>query len=195
MASRISKTWLIMVTLIIAVLALVGGALSCSSSPPSDSTLSPPDTEPGLPNPTPQPHKAPDFTLPTMTGAEITLSELEGTPVVLVFWATSCVYCNEELHLLEAAAQQNEGKIKIVAINTGESAARVQQFFGDYEPTIIVALDKNREAFVNYCQKYNNPRGYIPITFFIDSEGIVKHVKLGAFSSETELWDSLRSIF
>ena len=186
MASRISKTWLIMVTLIIAVLALVGGALSCSSSTPSDPTPSPPK---------PQPHKAPDFTLPTMTGAEITLSELEGTPVVLVFWATSCIYCNEELHSLEAVAQQNEGKIKIVAINTGESAARVQQFFGDYEPTIIVALDKNREAFVNYCQKYNNPRGYIPITFFIDSEGVIKHVKLGAFSSETELWDSLSSIF
>jgi len=185
MASRMSKTWLIMVTLIIAVLALVGGALSCSSSTPSHST----------PSPTPQPHKAPDFTLPTMTGAEITLSELEGTPVVLVFWATSCVYCNTELHLLEAVAQQNEGNIKIVAINIGESATKVQSFFGDYEPTIIVALDKNREAFVNYSQKYNNPRGYIPITFFIDSEGVIKHVKLGAFSSETELWDSLRSIF
>ena len=195
MASRISKTWLIMVTLIIAVLALVGGALSCSSSPPSDSTPSPPDTEPGLPNPTPQPHKAPDFTLPTMTGAQITLSELEGTPVVLVFWAVSCVYCRTELQHLEAIGQQNAGKISIVAVNTGESAARVQRFFDDYEPTMIIALDINREVFVNYCQKYNNPRGYIPITFFIDSEGVIKHVKLGAFTSETELQDSLASIF
>jgi peroxiredoxin len=194
MASRMSKTLLIMVTLIIAVLALAGGALSCTSPTPSDSTPSPPDTEPTSPNPTPQPHKAPDFTLPTMTGAQITLSELEGTPVVLVFWSTSCVYCNQELHDLEAVAQQNEGEIKIIAINTGESAARVQQFFGDYEPTMTVALDKNSEAFVNYCQKYNNPRGYIPITFFIDSEGVIKNVKLGAFASDTELWDSLRSI-
>ncbi len=195
MASRMSKTWLITVTLIIVVLALIGGALNCSSCTPSDSTPSPPGTEPSLPNPTPQPQKAPDFTLPTMGGAQITLSELEGTPVVLVFWATSCVYCNTELHRLEAVAQQNEGKIKIVAINTGESAAKVQQFFGDYEPTMTVALDINSEVFVNYCQKYNNPRGYIPITFFIDSEGVIKNVKLGAFSSDTELQDSLRSIF
>jgi peroxiredoxin len=194
MASRMSKTWLIMITLIIAILALAGGALSCSSSTPSDSTPSPPDTEPSLPNLTPQPHKAPDFTLPTMAGVQITLSEMEGTPVVLVFWSTSCVYCNTELHRLEVVAQQNEGKIKIVAINTGESAARVQQFFGDYEPTMTVALDRNGEAFVNYCQKYNNPRGYIPITFFIDSEGVIKHVKLGAFKSQTELRDILRSI-
>jgi len=130
-----------------------------------------------------------------MTGAQITLSELEGTPVVLVFWAISCVYCRTELQRLESIAQQNEGKLNIVAVNTGESAARVQNFFGDYEPAMIVALDMNREVFGNYCQKYNNPRGYIPIIFFIDSEGVIKHVKLGAFSSETELWDSLRSIF
>jgi len=130
-----------------------------------------------------------------MTEAQITLSELEGTPVVLVFWAISCVYCRTELQRLEAIAQQNEGRLNIVAINTGESAARVQNFFGDYEPAMIVALDMNREVFSNYCQKYNNPRGYIPITFFIDSEGVIKHVKLGAFSNETELWDSLRSIF
>jgi peroxiredoxin len=195
MASRMSKTWLIMITLIIAILALAGGGLSCSSFTPSDSTPSPPDTEPSSPNPTPQPHKAPDFTLPTLTGAQITLSELEGTPVVLVFWAISCVYCRSELQRLEAIAQQNEGKMKIVAINTGESTARVQQFFGDYEPTMIVALDTNREVFANYCQKYNNPRGYIPITFFINSEGIIRQVKLGAFTSDAELWDSLRSIF
>jgi peroxiredoxin len=195
MASRMSKTWLIMVTLIIAVLALVGGPLSCSSSSPLDSTPSPPDTEPSLPSPTPLPHKAPDFTLPTMTGAEVTLSELEGTPVVLVFWATWCVYCTTELHRLEDVAQQNEGKIKIVAINIGQSASRVQKFFGDYEPTMTVALDENIEVFSTYSLRYNNPRGSVPITFFIDSEGVIKHVKLGAFSSETELWDSLRSIF
>jgi len=181
MASRMSKPWLIAVTLIIAVLALVGGSLSCSSPSPSDST--------------PQPHKAPDFTLPTMTGSEVTLSELEGTPVVLNFWATTCAFCAVELPYFEAVAQKSEGEIKVIAIDVGESASRVQTFFGDYEPTMIIALDRNGEAFVDYCQKYNNPRGYIPITLFVDSEGMVKYVKLGAFKSETELWDSLHSIF
>jgi len=186
MASRTSKTRSIIVILIIAVLAWVGGSLSCSPSNPSDSTPSPL-------NPTRQPQKVPDFTLPTMGGAPITLSELEGTPVVLVFWSTTCTYCNQELHSLEAVAQQNQGKIRVVAINTGESASRVQTFFGDYKPTMIIALDKNSETFVNYCQKYNNPRGYIPITFFINSDGTVEDVNLGA-TSETELRDILRSI-
>jgi len=176
MASRMSKK-LIRITLIIAVLTLVGGALSCNSSLLSQ--------------------EAPDFILPTMTGSVITLSELEGTPVVLNFWATWCVYCVDELPYFESVAQESEGTIKVIAINVGQSASMVQDFwqnFFGYEPTMIVALDENSEVFVSYCEK-DNPRWYIPITFFIDSEGIVQHIKIGAFTSETELWETLHDLF
>jgi len=177
MASRMSKK-LIRITLIIAVLALAGGTLSCSSSLLSQ--------------------KAPDFTLPTMTGASITLSELEGTPVVLNFWATTCPACRMELPYFEAVAQESEGEIKVIAIDVGQSAATVQSFlqsfFGDYELTMIVALDNNGEVFVNYCQE-DNSRYYIPFTLFVDSEGIVQYIKIGAFTSEEELWEALDSVF
>jgi peroxiredoxin len=174
MASRMSKTWLIRVALIVTILALVGGALSCDSSLLSQ--------------------EAPDFTLPTMTGANITLSELEGTPVVLNFWATWCGYCTPELHYFEAVAQESEGEIKVIAIDVGESASTVQTFFDDYEPTMIIALDTNGEVFANYSQG-DNPRGSIPITFLVDSEGIVRHIKIGAFTSEAQLWDTLHDVF
>jgi peroxiredoxin len=174
MASRMSKK-LIRITLIVTVLALVGGALSCDSS----SLLS---------------QKAPDFTLPTMTGGNITLSELEGTPVVLNFWATTCPHCITELPYFEVVAQESEGAIKVIAINIGQPLSEVERFFGDYEPTMVVALDGNGEVFVSYCQG-DNPRGAIPITFFIGSEGIVQYIKIGAFQSETELWDTLDSVF
>ena len=173
MAIKMSKK-LIRITLIITVLALAGGALSCSSSLLSQ--------------------KAPDFTLPTMTGANITLSELEGTPVVLNFWATTCPACVVELPYFEAVAQESEGEIKVIAINIGQPISEVERFFGEYEPTMIVALDGNTEVFQTYSHG-DNPRGYIPITFFVDSEGIVKHIKIGAFQSETELWDTLDSVF
>jgi cytochrome c biogenesis protein CcmG/thiol:disulfide interchange protein DsbE len=173
MANRMSKK-LIRITLIIMVLALVGGALSCNSSLISE--------------------KAPDFTLPTLTGASITLFELEGTPMVLNFWATWCNPCRSELPYFEAVAQENEEDIKVIAINVGESVSTVQTFFGDYEPAMIVALDENSEVYVSYCEK-DNPRGYIPITFFVDSEGIVRYIKIGAFTSEEELWDILNDVF
>jgi peroxiredoxin len=175
MASRMSKkTWLIRVTLIIMVLALAGVALGCSSSLLSQD--------------------APDFTLPTLTGANITLSELEGIPMVLNFWATNCPHCVTELYYFEAVAQESGGEIKVIAINVGQPLSEVERFFGGYEPTMIVAMDGNREVFQTYSQ-HDNPRGYIPITFFVDSEGIVQHIKIGAFQSETELWDTLDSVF
>jgi len=181
MASRMSKkTWLIVAIVVIAVAAIVGIALSRSSCSPSDSTL--------------QSQKAPDFTLPTMTGANITLSELEGTPVVINFWATTCGHCVAELSYFEAVAQESEDEVRVIAVNVGQPLSEVERFFGGYEPTMMVALDGSGETFVNYCQK-DNPQWYIPITFFIDSGGIVQYIKIGAFRSEAELWDTLDSVF
>jgi thiol-disulfide isomerase/thioredoxin len=120
---------------------------------------------------------------------------MEGTPVVLNFWSIGCSWCRYQLPFLEAVAQQSEGEIEVIAVNVVDSAASVQNFFGDYEPTMIVALDENSEVFVNYCQNYNNPQGKIPFTLFVDSEGLVQYVKIGAFSSETELWNTLNDVF
>ena len=172
MASRKSKkTRLIVVIVIIAVGAIVGIALSCDSSSPSDGTLS------------------------IITWNETTLSTLEGTPVVLNFWSISCYWCRYQLPYLENVAQQSAGEIKVVAINFVDNAASVQDFFGDYRPAMIIALDENREAFADYCLAYNNTRGGTPFTLFVDSEGIVQYVKIGAFTSEEQLWDTLDSVF
>ena len=173
MANRISKkTRLIVMTIVIVVaVTIVGIALSCNSSSPSD------------------------ITLPIITWNETTLSTLEGTPVILNFWSIDCPACRQQLHYIEAAAQQNEEGLKVIAVNVADNAAGIQTFFGDYEPTMIIALDNNGEAFVDYCLAYNNTRGYIPFTLFVDSEGIVQYIKIGAFSSETELWNALNDVF
>ena len=172
MAGKMSKkTWLIVAILIIAIGAIVGIALSCNSSNPSDDTLS------------------------IITWNETSLSAFEGTPVVLNFWSISCYWCREQLPYLENVAQESEGAIKVIAVNIVDNAANVQNFFDDYEPTMIIALDTNREAFADYCLAYNNTRGAIPFTLLVDSEGIVQYAKIGAFTSETELWDTLHSVF
>ena len=92
------------------------------------------DTIDNLSDSTPQPQEAPNFTLPTMTGANITLSELEGTPVVLNFWSISCYWCRKQLPYLESVAQQSVGEIKVIAVNIADTAASVQKFFGTAIP-------------------------------------------------------------
>jgi len=174
------KRWVIMIIVIIAVVVIVGIVLSRGSCSPSDSTI--------------QSQQAPDFTLPTLAGANVTLSELEGVPVVLNFWATTCGHCLRELPYFEAVAQESEQEIEVLAVNVGQSASTIQTFFGDYELIMTVALDEEAKTFSTYSLR-DNPRGYIPFTVFVDREGIVRHLQVGAFGTEATLWDKLDSLF
>ncbi len=172
MAGKMSrKTWMIVAALIVVVGAIVGIVVSCNSSDPSD------------------------LTLPIITWNETALSAFEGTPVVLNFWSIGCSWCRYQLPFFENVAQQAEAEIKIIAINMVDSAARIQTFFGDYEPVMIIALDQNGEAFADYCVAYNNTGRAVPFMLFVDGEGIIQDTKLGAFASETELWNTLHDLF
>ena len=158
MASRTSGTRLIIIAILIIVgIAIVGFALSRISCSP--------------PEPTPQ-----SDDLPIITWNKTSLSAFEGTPVVLNFWSISCGWCRYQLPFLEAVAQENEEAINVIAVNIVDNAASVQRFFGEYEPAMIIALDTNRETFADYCLAYNNTRGSIPFTLFVDSEGLVQYV-------------------
>jgi peroxiredoxin len=168
MTNKRFRKWLVKAGLIITMLSLIGGATSCTST----------GAEVGK--------QAPDFTLGTMTGTEITLSELRGTPVVLNFWDTHCPPCQNQLVYLEEAAIQSDGEIAIITVDIGDPLSRIKQFFGDYKLHFTVALDK--DAQVSY--KYNVR--YTPTTFFIDSNGVIRAIKIGA--SETELWAGIETI-
>jgi len=164
MAVRMSrKIWIIVAIVVVAVGATVGVTLSHSPADPAG---------------------PPDSTLSIITWNETTLSTFEGTPVVLNFWSISCPYCVQQLPDLENAARQSEGYLEIIAVNTRDSASRIRTFFGDYEPTMTIAVDVNGQAFRDYCLAYDNAGGYIPFTLLIDSEGTVQDKRIGAFASE-----------
>ena len=50
-----------------------------------------------------------DFTLVNSTGEVISLSDLQGTPVILNFWATWCVPCREELPFFQTTYDEING--------------------------------------------------------------------------------------
>ena len=174
MAARMSrKMWIIVAIAVVAVGATVGVTLSHSPADP--------------PSP-------PDSTLSIITWNETTLSTLEGTPVVLNFWSISCPYCVQQLPYLENVALQSQGELEVIAVNTRDSASRIRTFFGDYEPIMTIAVDVNAQAFRSYCLAYDNAGGYIPFTLLLDSEGTVQDKRIGAFATETQLWDTLNDV-
>ena len=135
---------------------------------------------------------APDFQLSDLEGRTVSLSDFRGKPVLLNFWATWCGPCRAEMPFIQDVFEDkrfSEKGLVIVAVNLGESRSKVVQFMEDYGLSFDVLLDTSR----NVGQAYNI-RG-IPTTFFIDKDGIIKDIKIGAFSKKEEIeWRLVNSI-
>lgn len=89
--------------------------------------------------------KAPDFQLAILQSPEKASFHLalanDSKPVLLVFWATWCPSCKEEIPLLNQLVQAYGKKIEIASINVGEEAQDVQKFLTQNKIDFRVLLD------------------------------------------------------
>ena len=72
---------------------------------------------------------APDFTLETLDGGTVTLSELRGQVVVINLWATWCPPCRAEMPALERVWNEyRDDGLVVLAVNEREAPSRVAAF-------------------------------------------------------------------
>ncbi len=116
---------------------------------------------------------APDFTLTTLAGDTVTLSELRGKRVVLNFWATWCPPCRAELPHFQAAYEASSDDVAILAVDERESPEHVAAFAKELGLTFPIPLDTDGRVGVEY-----RVRAY-PTTFFIDPDGVIQRVIRG----------------
>ena len=76
----------------------------------------------------------------------------------------------------------------LLAINIGESSTKVNDFIQSHNLSLPVLLDTKQDV----AQRYNIQ--YIPTTFFIDKEGIIQAVKVGAFPNKEAIEGDLNKI-
>lgn len=120
-------------------------------------------------------HPAPDFTLSTLTGDEISLAELRGKPVILNFWATWCPPCRREMPALEVIWQEyGRGGVMILGVDQGESPATVSEYVRqNVGVTFPLLLDRRQDVGDLYLVRS------LPTTFFIDAQGIIQEIRVG----------------
>jgi cytochrome c biogenesis protein CcmG, thiol:disulfide interchange protein DsbE len=116
---------------------------------------------------------APDFTLTTTLGQELTLSDLRGQPVVLNFWATWCPPCRAEMPEFQQASAKYNGQAVILGIDQGEPLSVVADFGNALGITYPLLLDLDNRV----SRLYNV--NALPKTLFLDANGVVRELYTG----------------
>lgn len=117
----------------------------------------------------------PDTQLPTLGGAPsvVNLAAMQ-EPLLINLWASWCGPCRREMPALIKFAEQNP-QLKVLLVNSGESAIRVQQFVRDSEfdiPQSLVLLDPTQSVL----QHFSAPG--LPVTLAF-SQGQLKATHIG----------------
>ncbi len=132
---------------------------------------------------------APDFQLYSLDGQAMSLSDFQGKPVLLNFWATWCNPCRFEMPFFQEIYKgAADSELIMLAVDLGENPSRVKEFVEEFGLSFTILLDADGKV----AQQYNI-RG-IPATFFIDKDGIIQSVRIGAFSNEMQIAIGLRKI-
>ena len=173
-----SKTPRIMLAVIMASLSLVLLISGCSSGSVTDAAV--------------VGKKAPDFELPNADGESVSLSDFNGSPILINFWYTGCPPCRNEMpHLQQVYSEMHGDGLVILAINVGESPGTVTQFLdsNNLSPLInTVLFDSNGAALKKYRIQY------YPTTFFVDRDGIIQEKVIGAFPNKEAIVNRLGKI-
>jgi thiol-disulfide isomerase/thioredoxin len=188
-----NKYWIIDIALIILIIAMgvfIYIRLDSLLDPPE------PDDPPQVletavltefPTPTPtlvfnysgdQEEPASDFTLTSLEGEEVSLSDFLGMPVMINFWATWCPPCKEEMPIIQRFLEEYQGDFIVLAVNVGEKEDIVREFAEENDFDFVFLPDPaNATAFTYGVYAY-------PTSVFIDEEGMLQSVYIGELNDE-----------
>jgi peroxiredoxin len=136
--------------------------------------------------------EAPAFSLKSLDGKQVSLSDFRGKPVLITFWATWCASCKEEIPLLEkfCVAKKDQLAILLIAID-GERKRKVQQIINENKVTLPVLLLLKEKVMDQY-----GVRGWVPQTFLIDQEGMLVGKIVGQRDwCSAEAWSCIKELF
>lgn len=115
--------------------------------------------------------ESPDFTVTDVDGNAVKLSDFEGQPVVLNFWASWCPPCLGEMHDFNKVHDEKGQEVAFLMVN---------QTDGQRETKETAMTYINREGFglpiyfdLDLQASITMEASSLPTTYFIDPEGFI----------------------
>ena len=116
---------------------------------------------------------APAFEGADIGGHRVSLAQMQGKPVWLVFMATWCTGCRTEMPDMQAAVAAHGDDIQLVVVYVGESLPTVRSYSERVGNDFTQVADQDQAVSASY-----GIMG-VPSHFFIDADGVVQQVHVG----------------
>jgi peroxiredoxin len=131
------------------------------------------------------------FSLKDLNGNQVALKDFRGKPVLLLFWASWCPSCCEEIPYLEKLYQEKKHLLTVVGLAIdGEKEKKIRNLVKENNISFPVLLDPKEKTARAYGIKF------IPNFFLIDPSGMIVAKIVGERDwSSPDAWTALKEIF
>jgi cytochrome c biogenesis protein CcmG/thiol:disulfide interchange protein DsbE len=110
----------------------------------------------------------------TLDGQPLNLASLRGHPVVINFWASTCVPCRDEFPLFRTKMTEHaDAGLVIVGVLTNDSAENGRAFAAQFGATWPSVADP--DATIKNAYRVVG----LPQSFFVDRSGILRSIQIG----------------
>lgn len=124
---------------------------------------------------------APDATsmeFEMLDGSLLSLAQLEGTPVVLNFFASWCAPCIREMPEFEEVHQELSGDVHFLGVNTRDTPDQLRRLLDDTGVTYDIGLDPRGDLVTAFGGTV------MPTTVFVTAEGRIVAVHGGELDAD-----------
>ena len=137
---------------------------------------------------------APDFTLNTLDGKQISLSAMRGKWVLLDFWGSWCAPCRKgNPHLVELYKKYSAKGIEFIGLGVSDTDERLREAIkedGLLWPNANTSQSEEGRELPSVYQV----RG-VPTKILINPQGIIEYVETGYDPSADQLGEKLAAVF
>jgi cytochrome c biogenesis protein CcmG/thiol:disulfide interchange protein DsbE len=111
------------------------------------------------------PRPAPPFTLPLFDGGTFELTQASGRLLLINFWASWCVPCEDEALALERGSRRYAGRVAFLGIDVQDTEANARAFVRRFGVTYSNGRDPSGDIAVEYGMSG------VPETYVVDRDG------------------------
>ncbi|MGI9286215.1 MAG: TlpA disulfide reductase family protein [Pseudomonadales bacterium] len=129
--------------------------------------------------------QAPNFTLPSISGANLRLSEYRGEVVLVNFWASWCGPCRQEMPLLNKMYQRyKKAGFTLLGVNVDleKDRAKAQNIAEQLKLSFPVLFDSKQQIVDTYKV------ASMPSSVLVDRDGNIRYVHLGYKPGDEKLY-------